>query len=151
MVKELKSEKCDIIICVSHSGVSKEKNGEWGGEDVELARAVKGIDLIIGGHSHTKLDQPVIVNGIPIVQTGEFGQFVGCLSMSYSPGYRQVDEYRLIPVDDKIIGDEHINQLINGSERRISISKFLNRSEWIIQNLLSKQISVLKVMNRVII
>jgi len=84
MVKELHAEKCDIIICISHSGVTKEKNGEWGGEDVELARAVKGIDLIIGGHTHTKLDQPIIVNGIPIVQAGEFGQFVGCMKLSYS-------------------------------------------------------------------
>ncbi len=73
MVKELHGEKCDIIICISHSGVSKEKNGEWGGEDVELAKAVKGIDVIVGGHSHTKLDQPLTVNGTTIVQTGGEG------------------------------------------------------------------------------
>jgi 5'-nucleotidase/UDP-sugar diphosphatase len=42
MVKELKSEKCNVIICISHSGVSKDKNGNWGGEGVELAKAVKG-------------------------------------------------------------------------------------------------------------
>ncbi len=36
MVKELKSDKCDIIICISHSGVAKEKNGEWGGGDLLL-------------------------------------------------------------------------------------------------------------------
>jgi len=40
MVKELKAE-CNIIICISHSGVTKEKNGEWGGEDVDLARKLK--------------------------------------------------------------------------------------------------------------
>ena len=38
MVKELKTEKCNIIICLSHSGVTKEKNGEWGGEDVETCK-----------------------------------------------------------------------------------------------------------------
>jgi 5'-nucleotidase len=120
MVKELQDEKCDIIICVSHSGVLKEKNGEWGGADVELARAVKGIDLIIGGHSHTRLDQPIIVNGIPIVQTGEFGQFVGCLSMLYSDGNLRVESYKLIPVDDKISGDININQLIEEQKERIT-------------------------------
>lgn len=92
-----------------------------GGEDADLARAVNGIDLIIGGHTHTKLDQPVIVNGVPIVQTGEFGKFVGSLSMSFSPGYRHVDEYRLIPVDDSIIGDEHINQLIMDQRENINL------------------------------
>jgi 5'-nucleotidase / UDP-sugar diphosphatase len=119
MVKELRAEKCDIIICISHSGVSKDKNGGWGGEDVELARAVKGIDLIIGGHTHTRLDQPVIVNGIPIVQAGEFGQFVGCLSLSYSSGKLKVENYKLIPVDDNIAGDEHINRLIEAQKEKI--------------------------------
>ena len=120
MVKELKAEKCDIIICISHSGVTKEKNGEWGGEDVELAKAVKGIDVIVGGHSHTKLDQPLIINGIPIVQTGEFGQFVGSLSLTLSNGNLKVDSYKLIPVDDNIMGDAHVNQLIEEQKERIS-------------------------------
>ena len=48
-IKELKSQKCDLIICVSHSGVTKQKDGTWGGENADLARAVNGIDLIIGG------------------------------------------------------------------------------------------------------
>jgi 5'-nucleotidase len=126
MVKELKSEKCDIIICISHSGVSKEKNGEWGGEDADLARKVKGIDIIIGGHTHTKLDQPLIVNGIPIVQAGELGQFVGCLSLSYSSDKLKVESYKLIPVEDNIAGDEHINRLIEEQKGRIN-SEILNR------------------------
>jgi 5'-nucleotidase / UDP-sugar diphosphatase len=121
MVKELHSEKCDIIICLSHSGVTKEKNGEWGGEDVELARKVKGIDIIIGGHTHTKLDQPIVVNGIPIVQAGEFGQFVGCLKLSYSSEKLKVENYKLIPVDDNIAGDEHINSLIQEQKEKINL------------------------------
>src|SRR5664280_46756 len=120
MVKDLKSEKCDIIICLSHSGVTKEKNGEWGGEDVELAKAVKGIDLIIGGHTRTKLDQPIIVKGIPIVQAGEFGQFVGCLKLSYSPEKLKLTSYRLIPVDDNVLGDEHINNIIQEQKEKIN-------------------------------
>ncbi|MCX6254741.1 MAG: bifunctional UDP-sugar hydrolase/5'-nucleotidase [Bacteroidia bacterium] len=120
MVKGLKGEKCDIIICISHSGVLEDNNGEWDGEDVELARVVKGIDFIVGGHSHTKLDKPLIVNGTTIVQAGEFGQFVGRLSLTYSDGTLKVDDYRLIPVDDKISGDIKINQLIEEQKERIS-------------------------------
>jgi 5'-nucleotidase len=120
MVKELHTQKCDIIICISHSGVAKEKNGEWGGEDVELAKAVKGIDLIIGGHSHTKLDKPLIVNGVPIVQTGEYGQFVGRISLTYSDRNLRVDNYELIPVDDKIMGDKKINQLVIEQKEQIT-------------------------------
>jgi len=55
LVKILKAQECDVIICLSHSGVSKDKKGNWAGEDAELARKVKGIDLIISGHTHTLL------------------------------------------------------------------------------------------------
>jgi 5'-nucleotidase/UDP-sugar diphosphatase len=120
MVKELKNEKCDVIICLSHSGIVKDKKGEWGGDDVDLARAVSGINLIVGGHSHSKLEQPLIINGIPIVQSGEFGQFVGRLSLTYSNGNLKVDGYALIPVDDKIMGDTNVNQLIDEQKDRMS-------------------------------
>jgi 5'-nucleotidase / UDP-sugar diphosphatase len=120
MVKELRTAKCDVIICISHSGVTKEKNGEWGGEDVELAKKVKGIDVIIGGHTHTRIDQPISVNGIPIVQAGEYGQFVGRLSFTYSNGKLRLDGYKLIPVDDKIMGNSKINQLIDEQKSRIT-------------------------------
>jgi len=120
MVRELQNENCRIIICISHSGVVKEKNGEWGGEDVELARRVKGISLIVGGHSHTKLDQPVMVNGIPIVQTGSFGMYVGRLSFLITKDKLELENYRLIPVDDNIPADEVIDQLIDNQKSRIS-------------------------------
>jgi 5'-nucleotidase/UDP-sugar diphosphatase len=122
MVAELKAEKCDVIICLSHSGLSKEKNGEWGGADVELAKAVKGINIIIGGHSHTKLEQPLVVNGTTIVQAGEFGQFVGRLSLIFSNGKLNTESYGLIPVDDMIAGDMNVNQLIEEQKERLTKS-----------------------------
>lgn len=120
MVKQLSDEKCDIIICVSHSGVSRNEDGTYGGEDVELAEKVKGIDLIISGHSHTRLDQPIVINNIPIIQAGENGQFVGRLSLMFSAGKIKVDNYRLIPVDDKIAGDKVIYQQIEEQKKRIT-------------------------------
>jgi 5'-nucleotidase / UDP-sugar diphosphatase len=120
MVKELQREKCNIIICISHSGIVKNRHGEWAGDDVELAKEVKGINLIIGGHSHTMLDQPLMVNGTAIVQAGEFGRFVGRLALSYSNGIINTDEYRLIPVDDKIKGDISVNQIIEEQKKLIS-------------------------------
>lgn len=120
MVKQLKTEKCDIIICVSHSGIAKTKDGRWGGEDVEIAEKVSGIDLIIGSHSHTKLDQPLFVKGIPIVQAGASGEFVGELSLSYANSKTKVDGYRLISVDDKIEGDKNIDQLISLQKDKIN-------------------------------
>jgi 5'-nucleotidase/UDP-sugar diphosphatase len=120
MVKELQKEKCDIIICVSHSGVSKDENGRWGGEDVELAESVKGIDLIISGHTHTKLSKPIIINGIPIVQTGEYGQNVGRLDLTWSDGKLRIDDYSLIPVDDNVKGDGDIEKMIEEQQNLVT-------------------------------
>ena len=126
MVKQLTAEKCDLIICLSHSGIVKEKNGEWGGEDFEMAKKVKGISLIIGGHSHTMIDKPLVVNGIPIVQTGAFGKFVGRLSLTFSDGKMSVDEYRLIPANDNVEADMNIYRMIEEQKQKISVN-VLNR------------------------
>lgn len=120
MVKELKSEHCDFIICVSHSGISEGINGEWGGEDVNLARSVKGIDLIISGHSHKRLDKPVVINNVPIVQTGEYGRFVGKLTLSLSDGGISIDDYRLIPADDKTAGDRETHESIVEQQKLVA-------------------------------
>jgi 5'-nucleotidase/UDP-sugar diphosphatase len=120
MIKELKTEKCDIIICLSHSGIEKDEKGEWDGEDVELAENVKGINLIISGHTHTLLDNPLVINGIPIVQAGDNGRFVGRLALSWNGSVFKVDEYKLLPVDDNTMGDRNINDLIENQKYLIS-------------------------------
>jgi len=120
LVKELRDEKCDLIICLSHSGVKKDKNGNWTGEDFELAEKVKGIDVIISGHSHTELEKPLIVNGIPVVQAGVNGQYIGKLSLTYKNGIVTVDGYSLIPVDDRIAGDPIINQKVEDQKKEIT-------------------------------
>ncbi len=120
MVDRLQEEKCDVIICLSHSGVSLSKNGEWGGEDAELAGKVKGIDVIISGHTHTYLDKPVMVNGVPIVQTGEYGVNVGRLSLTYNNGLIITTGYSLIPVDDRTAGDPSIHKLIEDQKKTVT-------------------------------
>ena len=74
MVKVLReTEKVDVVIALSHGGVEKGKDGRFtDGDDVRLAKAVPGIDVVIGGHSHTELQEAIIVNDrTPVVQTGK--------------------------------------------------------------------------------
>jgi len=120
MVKELKKDECDLIICLSHSGVTPGKNGIIGGEDVKLAKKVKGIDIIVSGHTHTKLEKPVIINNTAIIQTGEYGRFIGKLNLTSDNGKISFDNYSLIPVDDKIPGDTLVNELIEKQKELIN-------------------------------
>jgi 5'-nucleotidase len=120
LVKELQEENCEIIICLSHSGVSTDKSGKWTGEDVKLAEKVKDIDVIISGHTHTKIQKPIIVNGIPIVQAGEHGQYVGKLTISFKDGIVTVNDYSLITVDDKIPGDPVVNRIIEDQKKVVT-------------------------------
>ena len=73
------TEKVNVVICLSHGGVEKGKDGRFtDGDDVRLAREVPSIDVVIGGHSHTELQEAIIVNDhTPVVQTGKEGQNLG--------------------------------------------------------------------------
>lgn len=81
-VKQLKEvEKCDIIIALSHLGY-KYTNDEQKISDVKLAALTKDIDLIIGGHTHTFLKKPTIIQNsagkeVLVNQTGCFGLNLG--------------------------------------------------------------------------
>jgi 5'-nucleotidase / UDP-sugar diphosphatase len=119
MVKEFRKEGCDIIICLSHSGIYKNKDGGWTGEDVELAEKVKGIDVIISGHTHTQLDKPLIINGVPIVQTGDYGRNVGRLELLFEKGSIKIIDSRLIPVDDRIPGNPDVYSGIEGQKNNV--------------------------------
>ncbi|MEX0997682.1 MAG: metallophosphatase [Flavobacteriaceae bacterium] len=60
--KSLKEEEnCDLVICLSHIGFSYETDKV---SDLKLAAATSGIDLILGGHTHTFLPKPVVVKNI---------------------------------------------------------------------------------------
>jgi 5'-nucleotidase len=52
-------EKCDLVICLSHLGYHYKRNPQKI-SDLKLAEQTKGIDLIIGGHTHTFLKKPTI-------------------------------------------------------------------------------------------
>jgi 5'-nucleotidase / UDP-sugar diphosphatase len=121
LVKELKAQECDVIICLSHSGVSKDKKGNWGGEDAELARKVKGIDLIISGHTHTLLREPLVVNGVPILQAGSTGSFVGRADITVTDNGLTLDSFRLIPVNDKASHEADIQWAID--EQKLSVDR----------------------------
>jgi len=113
-------EKTDMVICLSHSGVTKDKSGQWSGEDVNLARKVPEIDLIISGHTHTLLETPIIINNTPIVQTGAYGKGVGKLVFKIGQQEIKLIEAKVIPVTDDIQGNNEIQQKITQQQEAIT-------------------------------
>ena len=100
LVKKL-DPKVDFIVILSHIGVE---------DDIELAKAVPEIDVIVGGHSHTLLNKPITVlndkNTTLIVQTGEFGINLGKLEVTIKDKKIEKYNYNLIPIDKKIKEDQ---------------------------------------------
>jgi len=130
MVKLLReTEKVDVIIALSHGGMLKGKDGRFtDGEDVQLPMAVPGIDVVIGSHSHTELREPVMVNGrTPVVQTGKYGENLGELVISLEGDKLAVESYRLIPVDDTILGDRAITDEIEKFKKTVTAVAFASR------------------------
>jgi 5'-nucleotidase/UDP-sugar diphosphatase len=123
------TEKVDVVIALSHGGVAKGKDGRYStGDDVALAEAVPGIDVVIGGHSHTELQEAIIVNGrTPVVQTGKEGKNVGELVISIDGAKLMVDFYRLHPIDDSIAGDRAIGDEIDKLKEGVSAAVFASR------------------------
>jgi len=138
MVKLLReTEKVDVVIALSHGGMEKDAAGHFtGGEDVRLAEAVPGIDIVIGAHSHTELLEPVMVNGrTPVVQTGKYGENLGELVITLAAGKLSVASYRLIPIDDTIPGDRQIDDQIMAFKQIVTETVFAARGYSIDQKL----------------
>ncbi len=110
MVKTLRKEGADIIICLSHSGLYRSGGTS---EDETLAEKVDGIDVIISGHSHTLTGKPLIKNGTIIVQSWEYGKRVGVLDISYIKGKVALSAYRSVVINDTIKGDPYIDGVVN--------------------------------------
>ena len=117
-VKEIReNEDADMIVCVSHSGTSQEADKS---EDEILAKAVPEIDLIVSGHTHTSLYEPIRHGDTYIVSCGSYGRNLGSLSMSRrADGRWQMDSYELIPVTQDIRPDDDAQAKIDGLKEKI--------------------------------
>jgi 5'-nucleotidase / UDP-sugar diphosphatase len=110
MVEELRGRGAQVVIAITHS---REE------EDLEMARAVPGIDIIVGGHSHTALSEPLYENDTVILQAGSLLQYLGRLEIAYSPATGEVrvrneenKEDYLIPLDSGYSTDPEIDEVI---------------------------------------
>ena len=101
----------DLIVLLAHQGFR---------EDSLLAEKVSGVDVIIGGHSHTIIRHPILINGVLVVQAGSRSEYLGRLDLDVENDMIKSFSGQLIPVrNDTATRDSKMAGLVNTYRRRI--------------------------------
>ncbi len=108
-VPKLKKE-VDHVIVISHVGVEVDR---------EIAKNVPGIDLIVGGHSHTPLKTPEVVNGTYIVQDWEYGKSLGRADLYYLGKELVAFSGGLAEYDEKVQPDADVDKMVKEVVKKI--------------------------------
>ncbi len=108
VVQEVRDEGAELVVLLSHNGFDVDR---------KLASRVEGIDVILCGHTHDALPEPVKVGNTLLVASGSNGKFVSRLDLDVQGGEVKGFGYRLVPVfSDVITPDPEMAALI-GAER----------------------------------
>ena len=124
-VEKLKEQGAELIVCLSHSGTDGNAKKS---EDEQLAKNVDGIDVIVSGHTHTTLSEPILVEDTYIVSSGPYSRNLGSITLSWDDAQeeKRLVEYELIPVDQTVTEDETIAQKVEEWKSQVG-SEYLGR------------------------
>ncbi|NNE51559.1 MAG: thiosulfohydrolase SoxB [Sulfitobacter sp.] len=105
IVDEVRAEGADLVVVLSHNGFDVDK---------KMAGVVTGIDVILSGHTHDALPEPVLVGDTIIVASGSNGKFVSRVDLNVQDGKMMGFRHKLIPIfSDVITPDPMITKLID--------------------------------------
>lgn len=104
MVDEVRAAGADLVVLLSHNGFDVDK---------KMASVVTGIDVILSGHTHDALPEPVLVGKTHIIASGSNGKFVSRIDLDVRDGQMMGIRHKLIPIFSDIIApDPVITKLI---------------------------------------
>jgi sulfur-oxidizing protein SoxB len=89
MVDEVRSKGAKAVVLLSHNGMDV---------DLKLASRVRGIDVILGGHTHDAVPVPVVIGKTLVTNAGSNGKFLGVLDLRVTSAGVAEHRYRLLPV-----------------------------------------------------
>lgn len=116
-VDALKEQGAQFIICLSHSGTNEKKKLS---EDEQLAEKVRGIDRIVSGHTHTTLEEPILVGDTYIVSAGPYCGNLGSVTLSWTGnGDKTLTDYHLTPIDETLPEDGEIASMMERWKRLV--------------------------------
>ena len=108
-----------VVVCLSHSGTNETPEKS---EDQRFATEVDGIDVIVSGHTHTTLSEPIQVNDTYIVSAGEYCKNLGALTLTRDGDTLSLAEYALIPIDDSLPEDKAVAAKIEDYKKLVEDS-----------------------------
>lgn len=105
MVDEVRAEGAEVVVVLSHNGFDVDK---------KMAGRVTGIDVILSGHTHDALPEPVLVEQTYVIASGSNGKFVSRVDLDIRDGRMMGLKHKLIPIfSDVIAPDPQVTALIN--------------------------------------
>lgn len=121
--KKLKAAGADVLIALSHLGISQSGlsiHRFIPNDDRKLAHSVPDLQLIVGGHSHTFIENGVQEGNALIVQAGYRGDFIGRVDMVWDEAKEQIvsTKARLLEVDPQKGEDEEIKRLVDPYKKK---------------------------------
>ena len=113
--------KVEYHRAVKPINMDKPPKKEKKSEDEQLAKNVTGIDLIVSGHTHTTLHEPIVVGDTYIVSAGPYSENLGSITLSWNEaGEKTLVDYELIPVDETVPEDQAIRNLTETWKTQVS-------------------------------
>ncbi len=94
MVDEVRAQGAELVVCLSHNGFDVDK---------KMAAIVTGIDVILSGHTHDALPEPVLVGETIIIASGSNGKFVSRVDLDVRDGRMMGFRHKLIPIFSDVI------------------------------------------------
>ena len=105
MVQEVRDQGAELVVVLSHNGFDVDK---------KMAGNVEGIDVILSGHTHDALPEPVLVGKTHIIASGSNGKFVSRVDLDVRDGEMKGIKHKLIPIfSDVITPDADVAKLID--------------------------------------
>ena len=110
LINQIKANKAaDVIVLLSHNGMDV---------DLKLASRVKGLDIILGGHTHDAIPKPILINKTWVTNAGSHGKFLAVVDLEIKNSQLKDCRYQLLPVFSRLLNaDKNMQQFIDNSRK----------------------------------